>query len=632
MSMLEELEEALYGREGSRSAGRGRRETATPSSSHSILRTSWEEVRPRRGMPSRMPFSKMTAIAALAGILFIVGAGAFMFLYLGSERREVKIEIGGRDAVEGGETVAVSVTLRNISAGALEDTDLIVVFPQDTLLQNESGRWEPAATHIVRRIGALPPGEERTVEFAAQFFGREGDEKKITASLAYRPAGIRARFSAYAEKQIRIARVPLAISWDIPDAVSSGQEVPVTVRYSSQARTPFDNLYLRMDYPPGLAVVEVAPAASSTGAVWPIGALAPGDEGKIFLRVVFGNVEGDLQTLRAGIGTIHDLTKEWKPWLESVREVRLSGSPFLLEGATDGKREGVIKPGDFMSLTVRYKNRASVAVKNISIHTVVEGDIADLATLTIGDGGVFDVSTRSIVWGPGGTDALREVLPGQEGVLHFSLRARPRPVIATSADKNLTLRLRSRIETASIPAELLGSELSPEDRVTFKIATIALISGRSVFRTAPIANSGPLPPRVGEKTTYVIVWEVRNFTNEIEGAEMRVLLPPNVRWEDRVSPGDADVRFDAAGGEVRWRLGRVSPATGVLTPSRIAAFQVSLVPSEIDLGRSPALTGGAVFSGRDGFTNEEIKLEMPGLTTQLPEDPLVKGSEWMVVR
>ncbi|TSD04124.1 MAG: hypothetical protein Greene071436_188, partial [Parcubacteria group bacterium Greene0714_36] len=252
MGKLEELEESLYGREDKPTTGRERRQSFFPSP-RSTLSTSWNSEKPRLGAVSRMPISKAMATAVLTGLLFVVGAGTFAFLYLGSERREARVTIGGRDSVEGGEIATIPVTFQNISAEALIEADLIITFPPDAFLQDESGRLAPATARVVQRVGTLAPGEEQHREFTVQFFGREGDEKLIAASLAYRPAGLRARFSSEAEKSVAITRVPIAISWDIPEIVAVGQEAPITVRFSSQARTTFDNLWLRMEYPAGFA-------------------------------------------------------------------------------------------------------------------------------------------------------------------------------------------------------------------------------------------------------------------------------------------------------------------------------------------------------------------------------------------
>lgn len=630
MGKLEELEESLYGRDNPAYAGRGKRLSPSPASSR-IVRTGWGETPRRPGILALLPSSRMTVIAGLGVLLFVTGAAAFTYIYLGSERREAKVEIAGREYVEAGEETAITVALRNVSSVTLEDAELTVLFPAGAVARNEAG-GDSATGRALQRIGKLAPDEEREQTFFVKFFGREGDEQTLNASLTYRPGTLRARFSANAEKRVTIASVPLAIAWDAPETVAVGETASITIRVSSQARMPLDVIWLRLEYPPEFTVTEAVPAASGTDALWLIGALSPGEEKRIVLKASFGVAGGERQSLTAGVGTYNMLTKEWTPWRESSREVILASSPFLLQAAIEGRRGGIVKPGDFLSATVHYRNRSSIPVKNVTVRALWEGGIIDAATLAIGEGGVVDFGTKNIIWGPGGTGALREVLPGQEGVLHIAARLKPRPAIQSMADKNLTVRLATHIETASIPQELAGSALAPDDIVTFKVSTIVLASGRSAHRASPIPNTGPLPPKVGEKTTYAIIWEARNFTNDVENADVRASLPPNVRWEGVASPRDTDIHFDAASGEVRWRLGNISPGVGVLTPARVAAFQVSVIPADIDVGTSPALTGVMRFSGRDTFTGEEIALEGEGVSTQLPEDPLVTTSEWMVVR
>lgn len=630
MGKLDELEESLYGRDDPAYAGRGRRPApARPGAGN--IRTAWGEVRQRRGPLAMLRFSRMTIIAGAGAALFVAGAAAFTYMYLGSERREVAVEITGRAAVEASEETAVTVTLRNISSVTVEEAELALLFPKGAVVRTETG-GTAATGRMVQDIGALAPGEERRAAFFVRFFGGEGDEQAVNASVSYRPGGLKARFAASAERRVAITSVPLAVAWDAPDAVAAGETVPIIVRVSSQARAPLEDLWLRLQYPPGFTVQEAVPAASSTDPMWKIGVLAPGEEWRLALKASFGSTAGERQSLHAGVGIYREDTKEWIPWRESSREVALASSPFFLEGVIGDRREGVINPGDFLSLAVRYRNRSPVPVKNVTVRAALDGAILDTDTLTIGEGGVMDFGTRRIVWGPGGTDALREVLPGQGGELHLAVRVRPRPAIQSAADKNLTVRLVTRIEAASVPEELAGSVLAPEDAVTLKVATVVLASGRTVYRASPIPNTGPLPPKVGEKTTYAVVWEARNFTNEVENAELRASLPPNVRWEGAVSPRDADVRFDAASGEVRWRLGRVAPGVGVLTPARVAAFQISVTPADIDAGRSMALTGILRFSGKDAFTGQDIALETQGVSTQLPQDPLANTSEWTVVR
>lgn len=631
MGKLEELEEELYGAESDPGASRRKRQFIVFPSGKNV-ETSWDVYAPRPGLFRRLAISRTVALFFLGGLVFIVGIGIFVSLYLGSDRREAEVAIASRDPVEGGESFTLPITFRNIASVTLEEAELAVILPPDSFIRDESGIERAAPPRVIRRIGTLEPGEEGKIEFTVRLFGREGEGKDITAQLLYRPSGLRARFSSQSAKRVTIGRVPLVLYWEMPETVSPRQEVSVTLRASSQARVPFENLWLRLDYPPGFAVASALPEPTTGDALWNIGTLAPGEEKMITLKARFGGAGGETQSLHAGLGAFNEFTKEWKPWRESAREVKLSAAPFLLETTLEGRREGVVRPGSPMGIALRYHNRSSVPVKDISIRAALEGEIIDPASLSIGEGGVFDFSTKAIVWGPGGTEALREVAPDRGGELHIQTRARERPVMHTSADKNLTVKIRAHIEAPRLPQELAGGELAPDDAVEFKVATIALVSGRAVHRTSPIPNTGSLPPKVGEKTTYTIVWEARNFTNEIENGVIRASLPPNVRWEGVVSPQDAGVRFDQAGSAVQWQIGKIAPGTGVVAPARIAAFQISVIPSEIDAGKIMTLATDVRFSGRDAFTGEEISLGMDNLDIQLKDDPATNPVEWTVAK
>lgn len=633
MGRLEELEEELYGKGETKITGRRRRRFDLPPIAKDLPR-SWglRGARPRPQAGRLASLRRATLVVALAAALFVAGGAAFIFFYFGSDRREAEIVIGGRVEVEGGEAFAVPIVFRNTASVALEEVQLVITLPKGALVRDESGLEEQSPPRMIKEIGVLRPGEEGRSELTIRLFGREGERQEIAAALLYRPEGLRARFSSQAAREITIIRSPLLLFWEIPETVTPRQDVSVTLRYGSQGRSAFKGLWLKMEYPSGFTVRSVSPPAGADNSFWDIGTLEPGEEGTIVLSGSFAGGGGEKQALRAGIGTYDQLSKEWRPWRESIREVALSTSPLLLEAALGNRREGVVKPGERFSFSVRYKNRSAVPVGNASVRTSVEGEIMDLGTLSIGDGGVFDFTSRQIVWGPGGTQKLREILPGEEGELRFQVSARDRPAMRTSEDRNLVVRVRSRIDAPNLPQELQGSDLAPEDIIEFKVATVALFSGRAVFRTSPIPNIGPLPPRVGEKTTYVIVWEARNFTNELDNADIRALLPPNIRWEGAVSPQDADIRFDPASGEVRWRLGKIAPGIGVLTPARVGAFQVSVIPSEVDAGRRPALAIEQHFSGRDTFTGEELAIRIEDLTTELRSDPATNSREWTVER
>lgn len=576
-------------------------------------------------------------VAVFAVILIALGSLAF-FLYLGSGGNETKITIFARTPIESGEVMTIPITVKNVSKVIIREVEASVVLPEMSLLA-EGDTEREVSSRYTKKLDDLTPGEERTFSIKVRMFGHEGEGKKIDVVLLYRPENLSARFTSKESQVIIIGRVPLAVAWDFPSLLSSGQEVLIRLRYTSSAKTPFKNLSLRLTYPPGFIFVSANPEPEVGNDLWKLGELGPSEEGSILIRGSVAGEEGEVKAFHAELGVYNDLTKEWIPYSDSVAEANIAVSPLSVQGFYDQSRDKIITPGEALAFTVRYKNNTEYTIKNVSVRTFLEempvtpkDRLLDLPSLEIDKGGVFDSVTRSIVWGPGSVSELREVKPGGEGVFSFRIKTKERPIMRTSADTNISIRLRSQTEAAGVPEELLGTRLSAEDTVSFKVKTRVLFTGRAVYRASPILNSGPLPPEVDQKTTYTIVWEIKNFTNALENVEIKTTLPPNVKWENLVSPKGERIFFDPASQEVYWRTGQLKSGIGILTPTLVGAFQVSVVPSDADRGETMVLAGESKFVGKDVFTDQMMEEKLPRFTTELRDDTGTLQGEWRVKR
>ena len=633
MSRLEELEEDLYGKDEGAFSGRAKKRVIFPRAD-AAQETGWTAGAggPAKKKPISAGVRRLTLFIAGMGILFLAGGAVFVLLYLGRQAPEAEIRIQSRDFLEAGEEFTIPIVFANTSKTALRDVQLTVVLPEGSIARDDAGIERPAPPRIIKAVSDLAPGEEGIVQIGARIFGKEGDTVVAEAIVSYRPENIRARFSSSAKKEITVASVPLALAWDAPDTVSQKQDVTLRVRLHSTARAILDDMWLRTEYPPGFTFVSGTPKPDAENSFWKIGTLSPAQEALVEIRGVIAGSGGEIKTLRAGAGSYNEFTKIWKPWREAIKDIRVAAAPLSLEIMPREGREHVVVPGERLDIAVQYRNNSSIALKNISVSALIEGVLADHASIVAAHGGVFDSQRGALVWSPGGTPELRSVASGAGGELTFSVSMRGQPAVRTAADKNLTIKIHSQISAASIPEEFEGTALGTEDSVELKVESRVLFSGRAIFHASPIPTSGVLPPKVGQKTAYTIVWEVRNFTNDLENADIRILLPANVKWENAVYPTHAPIAYNAASGEVRWRLGRVPAGTGVLTPARIGAFQVSVVPAPSDAGRILMLAGESRLSAHDEFTGQDRLEKVAGLSTELRDDPLTTFKDWNVVK
>lgn len=632
MSELEKLEKKLYGKNEEELSRRMRRRIVFPGSIRKIASVWREEDAPASsaaaGNPSKARIFKI--VFAASGVIFLLLTVGFLLLYFGTRGEEARITIQSRGPIEAGELITVPIIFENTSRTTLKEVELSILLPRGSIVE-EGGFEKPASLRLAMKLQDLRPSAEGGTEVVVRMFGREGEEKEIQAILSYRPEKLRARFSSKASKLFLIHRVPLGVAIEAPATVSRGQEIEAIVRYTSTAARPFEELSLRLEYPSGFTFTTGDPKPELGDTIWSIGTINPAKEGTIRIRGKISGEEGEVKSFRAELGILDRLTKEWTSYRDTSMTMKIGVTPLSVSATMNNLREGAIAPGTRVEGVIRYKNNTASDLKNITIRAVLEGGLFNLSSLSV-EQGTFDQTSRAIVWAGTAKPELRELASGVEGEARFTVETRDRPVIQSESDKNQTIQLQAEILPSLIPEELQGTDLSSRDKVELKVKTRVIFSGRSLFRSSPILNSGPLPPKVGERTKYAVLFEARNFTNDLDSAEVSAFIPPNVKWEGNFLPSDARVTFDEASREIRWRVGRLEAGTGVISPALTLAFQISVVPADSDAGKPMMLVGESSIKGKDAFAGEDIIEVLGPLTTELLEDPAANSQEWSVVR
>jgi hypothetical protein len=136
----------------------------------------------------------------------------------------------------------------------------------------------------------------------------------------------------------------------------------------------------------------------------------------------------------------------------------------------------------------------------------------------------------------------------------------------------------------------------------------------------PFTNSGPMPPRVGNTTTYTVTLEITNSSNSVSDAELRLFLPPYVRWLNAVAPSVERnaVEYNEVNRELLWDLNTLRSGLGVngSTP-RTLSFQVEVLPSLSQVGDQVTLTSDINLTGVDDFTDVNLSFRKTALENRI---------------
>jgi hypothetical protein len=145
-------------------------------------------------------------------------------------------------------------------------------------------------------------------------------------------------------------------------------------------------------------------------------------------------------------------------------------------------------------------------------------------------------------------------------------------------------------------------------------------------------NSGPIPPKVEQKTTYTVVWSLSNTANNISKVQVRSSLPSWVKFMGNFSPATEDLVYNDSTKEIVWNVGSIPKGTGITETGKDVSFQVELSPSLSQLNTTPVIINSATLTGHDDFANVDVKVNKTLLNTRLLGDPSFPSNGGVVVR
>ena len=148
-----------------------------------------------------------------------------------------------------------------------------------------------------------------------------------------------------------------------------------------------------------------------------------------------------------------------------------------------------------------------------------------------------------------------------------------------------------------------------------------LLSGlQGFFNDADIVNSGPIPPKVGQETTFALHLKIANVSNDVTDAKVAMTLAPGVKWKNNFLPKDASMSYNDRTNELDWNVGSLAAGTGVTTDPKEVIFQLGVTPTLNQVSDFAPLVSQTVFSAKDSFTNQPLELKIGAKNTNLPED------------
>ena len=237
---------------------------------------------------------------------------------------------------------------------------------------------------------------------------------------------------------------------------------------------------------------------------------------------------------------------------------------------------------------------------------------------------------KTLVWNSSSLPQLASIEPGETGRAQFSFKILDPLPIKGSNDKNFVIGIDGSIDARTVSESMKNAKIHSELEKEIKIGSYLQLASLALHYSGAFKNKGPMPPKVGQETSYTIVWSLGNASNDFSDVKVKAGLPSYVRWLGNVSPRGADIHFDDVAGSVAWNAGNIPAGTGITQPAKEVSFQVSFAPSVSQAGSSPDLISRTSLEARDNFINKVFNSAKKSLTIMLFGDPKFSRKEGIV--
>ena len=293
-------------------------------------------------------------------------------------------------------------------------------------------------------------------------------------------------------------------------------------------------------------------------------------------------------------------------FITSTKSIVVKKSFIEVDLALNGNKSSEYSSalGDNIRADITWTNNMPVSVFDVEIEIKFLG--ASLNELSISaDKGFYNSSTNTLTFSGETNSDLASLNPGESGMARFSFASLGQSSgnVFKNPEILLDISVKGKRVSENQAPQTINSSLSR----TVKFISDLLLAPRSVFFVGPFTNTGPVPPKVENETTYTIIWTITNSSNIVDNTIVTATLPSYVRWTGNVSPTSEKISFNPVGGKITWDVGSIKPKSDISsTGQKEVAFQVAFLPSLSHIGDMPVLVNEQTITGTDRFSETEI--------------------------
>ena len=563
-------------------------------------------------------------------VLTILACGLYGAYYYYFQRpagtSAIVLEVKAPDKAAAGEPISYEISYSNDSGLLLNNVKLEAILPPGFVLTETM----PVSSGLNSwNIGRLEVGAKGSIFISGYLLAPADSANVLSARLSYVPANFSSEFKKEASANTVVSGLGFMVGLDYSNTALIGQENEVKLNLSAFKDNRLSELYLQISGSDNLLVNKVGSEASSTDTDKSSFSIAAAGENRWFLKNLPLESEDRLSipvsfSLKAKNQDKEDINfrlvkkesegAEMVLWEKTVSFEAVKSDLNLSLTLNGSKTDQSLDFGGTLNYELDYVNNGDSTLYDLALMAVIKGEFVQWSSLRDPAGG--SVSGNAVIWTKEQLPSLAEVSPGASGKINFSLKLRDFSVSDLGADTGIT----SYAQYAINNNQEKISEDNKSNAIKSQINSDLSLSEKILYfndDNLPV-GSGPLPPRVGEKSSFRVFWTIKNNLHDLENAQIVLDLPAGVQWDGNDNTNVGSISYDSDNRRVIWRLGFLP----VSVYRADAEFNIGLTPTESDRDKILVLSPGSLASATDAVTKGSISVKTKAKTSKLEDDEI----------
>jgi uncharacterized repeat protein (TIGR01451 family) len=560
------------------------------------------------------------------GLSGAAGYGAYyLYMQKGVDEAMVEFSIDGKTDALAGEEFNYAINYKNTSNVEVKNVKIEAEFPKNfRFIESEPA---PAKNKNLWQIDSIPAHRSGVIRLKGALIGPVDEANTMLARISYMPVNFSSEFKKDASIITTVKDIGINFVFTNPASALAGDTNEVVIKFTANSENAMKNFLINIESNDNIEYMAADVAsgnAKSKKASTSIDEIKPGSwqvngvsetEQELKFSFKFKDKLKDQEDM-----VIHFEQKYEDAayrFLDKTLSFEVVKNNLNLTLILNGSRDsGGIDFGQALNYSLVYANKGESEMKDVVIMAVLNGDLLDWASLN--DQNKGQAQTNAITWSKEEIPGLASVGIGQEGTIDFSINVSS----STEIDINKSYEIKSYAQF------LLGGQKKSSDDMKSNTIISKLNSDTNLKEQVKYFNddniavgSGPLPPKVGQTTSFKVYWTVSNNLHELNDLKIETKLPPYAKWEDKNQVSAGTLQYIAEENKVVWNIGRLP----ISVPLAEGEFTISITPTVTDVDKIMVLLNGTNLSGTDSVTKSVINKINKAKTTKLEDDTIAEN-------